>query len=60
MRTGVVAFTHGGKDATPYPVDRQTYDQTITILQKVARKAKIRLNFRKYMGPDHTLGMDQP
>ena len=23
------SFAHGGKDATPYPVDRQTYDQTI-------------------------------
>ena len=23
------SFAHGGKDATPYPVDRVTYDQTI-------------------------------
>ena len=23
------SFAHGGKDATPYPVDQQTYDQTI-------------------------------
>lgn len=23
------SFAHGGKDATPYPVDRPTYDQTI-------------------------------
>jgi hypothetical protein len=23
------SFAHGGKDATPYPVDRHTYDQTI-------------------------------
>jgi uncharacterized protein len=23
------AFAHGGKDGTPFPVDRETYDQTI-------------------------------
>ena len=23
------SFAHGGKDGTPYPVDRETYDQTI-------------------------------
>jgi hypothetical protein len=28
------SFAHGGKDATPYPVDRQTYDQTIKSLKK--------------------------
>ena len=27
------SFAHGGKDATPYPVDRQTYDQTIEKLK---------------------------
>lgn len=27
------SFAHGGKDATPYPVDRQTYDQTIQKLK---------------------------
>ena len=35
------SFAHGGKDATPYPVDRETYDQTIAILQATVRKAKI-------------------
>ena len=35
------SFAHGGKDATPYPVDRETYDQTIQILQTAVRKAKI-------------------
>ncbi|MBI2032303.1 MAG: DUF763 domain-containing protein [Candidatus Levybacteria bacterium] len=35
------SFAHGGKDATPYPIDRQTYDQTIEILQTTVRKAKI-------------------
>lgn len=27
------SFAHGGKDATPYPVDRTTYDQTIERLK---------------------------
>src|SRR3990167_6268852 len=27
------SFAHGGKDATPYPVDRTTYDQTIEKLK---------------------------
>jgi hypothetical protein len=32
------SFAHGGKDATPYPVDRETYDRTIaTLAQAVAR-----------------------
>lgn len=35
------SFAHGGKDATPYPVDRETYDKTIQILQTAVRKAKI-------------------
>ena len=26
------AFAHGGKDGTPYPVDRETYDHTIETL----------------------------
>ncbi|KKR25598.1 MAG: hypothetical protein UT57_C0062G0002 [Microgenomates group bacterium GW2011_GWC1_39_7] len=28
------SFAHGGKDATPYPVDKYTYDQTIDRLRK--------------------------
>ena len=35
------SFAHGGKDATPYPVDRITYDQTIGILSNAVRKSKI-------------------
>lgn len=35
------SFAHGGKDATPYPVDKETYDKTIQILQSAVRKAKI-------------------
>ena len=35
------SFAHGGKDATPYPVDRDTYDKTIQILQTAVKRAKI-------------------
>ncbi len=34
------SFAHGGKDATPYPVDRPTYDQTMEILRKAVLKTK--------------------
>ncbi len=32
------SFAHGGKDATPYPVDRPTYDQTIEKLRGFLKK----------------------
>ena len=35
------SFAHGGKDATPYPVDRETYDQTIDMLQKAVWRTRI-------------------
>jgi uncharacterized protein len=35
------AFTHGGKDGTPFPVDRITYDKTIEILNKAINRASI-------------------
>jgi hypothetical protein len=35
------SFCHGGKDGTPYPVDRVTYDKTITVLEKGIKMAKI-------------------
>jgi hypothetical protein len=31
------SFAHGGKDATPYPVDAETYDQTIEKLKKFVK-----------------------
>jgi len=34
------SFAHGGKDATPYPVDCATYDQTIEKLRKIAKTNK--------------------
>jgi uncharacterized protein len=35
------SFAHGGKDATPYPVDKDTYDQTIQVLQAAVGKSRI-------------------
>ena len=34
------SFAHGGKDATPYPVDRPTYDEVISILAAAVRRAR--------------------
>lgn len=35
------SFALGGKDATPYPVDKPTYDETIATLKQVVVKTKI-------------------
>lgn len=35
------SFAHGGKDGTPYPVDRKTYDESIDILKKAVSRAKL-------------------
>jgi uncharacterized protein len=35
------AFAHGGKDGTPFPVDRRTYEQTITILHHAVDRARV-------------------
>jgi len=35
------SFAHGGKDGTPYPVDRATYDRTIDVLREAVNKARI-------------------
>ena len=35
------AFAHGGKDGTPHPVDRATYDTTIDVLHKALNRAKV-------------------
>jgi hypothetical protein len=35
------AFAHGGKDGTPFPVDRATYDRTIEILGLALNRATI-------------------
>jgi len=34
------AFAHGGKDGTPFPVDRSTYDATIESLRRAVSEAR--------------------
>jgi hypothetical protein len=35
------SFAHGGKDGTPYPVDRPTYDKTIEVMRTALNGARI-------------------
>lgn len=49
------SFAHGGKDATPYPVDRPTYDQTIDILTQ-SNKLKPSLNSMHYSQSKSSIG----
>ena len=35
------SFAHGGKDATPYPVDRGTYDSSIEFFGRLVQKARL-------------------
>jgi hypothetical protein len=35
------SFAHGGKDGTPYPVDRPTYDRTIEVLRGAISSARV-------------------
>jgi hypothetical protein len=41
------SFAHGGKDGTPFPVDRTTYDSTIQTLHEALEGAKLE-NKEKY------------
>jgi len=43
------SFAHGGKDATPYPVDRKTYDQTIEIIKNLVQKTKLPFSEKRKM-----------
>lgn len=38
------SFSFGGKDGTPYPVDRQTYDKTLSVLENAVRKSRLSFN----------------
>ncbi len=35
------SFAHGGKDGTPFPVDKRTYDKTVDIMKKAIQSSKI-------------------
>ena len=35
------SYAHGGKDGTPHPVDRATYDRSIRVLHDAVRRARL-------------------
>jgi hypothetical protein len=35
------SYAHGGKDGTPFPVDRTTYDRNIAVLTDAVRRARL-------------------
>ncbi len=35
------SFAHGGKDGTPFPVDREKYDLSISVLRDAVKQAKL-------------------
>lgn len=35
------SYTHGGKDGTPFPVARDTYDRNIVVLSDAVRRARL-------------------
>jgi hypothetical protein len=35
------SFAHGGKDGTPFPVERATYDKTIEVMHKALNRAHV-------------------
>jgi hypothetical protein len=35
------SYAHGGKDGTPFPVDRGTYDRNIVVLTDAVRRAQL-------------------
>jgi len=41
------SFAHGGKDATPYPVDTETYDKTIETMKRVVAKSRLSIDDKK-------------
>ncbi|MBU2536148.1 MAG: DUF763 domain-containing protein [Chloroflexi bacterium] len=44
MERDIGLYVAGGKDGIPYPVDRETYDQSIELLSKAIKKARLGLS----------------
>ena len=38
------SYAHGGKDGTPFPVDRDAYDRNIVVLTDAVRRARLGQN----------------
>ncbi len=52
----VYSYAHGGKDGYPYPVDLQLYENTISVLEKIARLSpEARKNATKVLRELHKL-----
>ena len=45
------SFAHGGKDATPYPVDRPTYDSSIEFFSRLVAKSQLSLLIKERFYP---------
>jgi len=43
------SFAHGGKDGTPYPVDRPTYDKTISFFRQIIPKTRLPFSEKRKM-----------
>lgn len=41
------SYAHGGKDGTPFPVDRATYDRNIAVLTDAVRQARLGLTEKR-------------
>ncbi len=41
------SFAHGGKDGTPYPVDRRTYDHSIRFLEEMVNRSDVEYSDKK-------------
>ncbi len=42
------SFAHGGKDGTPFPVDRRTYDATIESLERAVKESRAGRSDKKH------------
>jgi len=43
------SFAHGGKDGTPFPIDRKTYDASIEFFRKIIPKMKVPFSEKRKM-----------
>lgn len=43
------SFAHGGKDATPYPINRRRYDKSIEVFKKAVQKTRLGYTEKKRM-----------
>jgi hypothetical protein len=52
------SFAHGGKDGIPYPVDRETYDCSIALLERAIRRARFNRTdaIRAFRRLEHAFG----